>query len=125
MALFLTVLREPLEPGAMCYIKWQVFFWDAFVLQQLLSSTDLKLFYYSSPNSSGEIDFVTQIEDLVVPIEVKASENLQAKSLKAFHQKWQNEFSVRTSLADFRCDGWLTNVPLYGIHNIERCRLPQ
>lgn len=109
----------------MCYIKWQVFFWDAFVLQQLLSSTDLKLFYYSSPNSSGEIDFVTQIEDLVVPIEVKASENLQAKSLKAFHQKWQNEFSVRTSLADFRRDGWLTNVPLYGIHNIEKCRLPQ
>ncbi|MBR6144006.1 MAG: ATPase, partial [Treponema sp.] len=73
--------------------------------------------------SSGEIDFVTQIEDLVVPIEVKASENLQAKSLKAFHQKWQNEFSVRTSLADFRHDIWLTNIPLYGIHNIERCRL--
>ncbi|MBQ4025066.1 MAG: ATP-binding protein [Treponema sp.] len=97
---------------------------EQFVLQQLLSSTDLKFFYYSSPNSSGEIDFVTQIEDLVVPIEVKASENLQAKSLKAFHQKWQNEFSVRTSLADFRRDGWLTNVPLYGIHNIEMCILP-
>ncbi|MCR5317927.1 MAG: DUF4143 domain-containing protein [Treponema sp.] len=94
-------------------------------MQQLLSSTDLNLFYYSSPNSSGEIDFVTQIEDLVVPIEVKASENLQAKSLKAFHQKWQNVFSVRTSLADFRRDGWLTNIPLYGIYNIERCRLPQ
>ncbi|MBP5696016.1 MAG: ATP-binding protein [Treponema sp.] len=98
---------------------------EQFVLQQLLSATDLKLFYYSSPNSSGEIDFVTQIEDLVVPIEVKASENLQAKSLKAFHQKWQNDFSVRTSLADFRHDIWLTNIPLYGIHNIERCRLPQ
>ncbi len=95
---------------------------EQFVLQQLLSSTDLKLFYYSSPNSSGEIDFVTQIESLVVPIEVKASENLQAKSLKAFHQKWQNDFSVRTSLADFRYYVWLTNSPLFWIRNIERFR---
>ena len=35
VALFLAVLREPLEPGAMCYIKWQVFFWDAFVLHKI------------------------------------------------------------------------------------------
>jgi len=34
LRLLLAVLREPLEPGAMCYIKWQVFFWDAFVLHK-------------------------------------------------------------------------------------------
>ena len=94
---------------------------EQYVLQQLLSCTDLKPFYYTSPNSSGEIDFIVQVQDQIVPVEVKAAENLQAKSLKAFHQKWQNAFSVRTSLSDFRMDAddWLTNIPLYGIHKIE------
>ncbi len=91
---------------------------EQFVLQQLISSSQLNLFYYSAPNSSGEIDFLTQVENQIIPIEVKAAENLQAKSLKAFHQKWQNRFSVRTSLADFRLDDWLINIPLYCIHNI-------
>ncbi len=60
-----------------------------------------------------------QVQDQIVPLEVKATENLQSKSLKAFHQKWLNEFSVRTSLSDFRKDDWLTNLPLYAISKIE------
>ena len=88
---------------------------EQYVLQQILSCTDFKPFYYSSPNSSGEIDFMIQMEDQIVPIEVKSAENLQAKSLKAFHQKYGNRFSVRTSLSDFRRDDWLTNIPLYAI----------
>lgn len=92
---------------------------EQYVLQQLLSTTQIKPFYYSSPNSSGEIDFLFQVQDQIVPLEVKAAENLQSKSLKAFHQKWLNEFSVRTSLSDFRKDGWLTNLPLYAISKIE------
>ncbi len=91
---------------------------EQFVLQELISCAGLSPFYYSSPNSSGEVDFLVQIGEHIVPVEVKASENLQAKSLKAFHQKWQNEFSVRTSLSDFRRDGWLTNIPLYGVHRM-------
>ena len=91
---------------------------EQFVLQELISCAGLNPFYYSSPNSSGEVDFLVQIGEHIVPVEVKASENLQAKSLKAFHQKWQNEFSVRTSLSDFRRDDWLTNIPLYGVHRI-------
>lgn len=93
---------------------------EQYVLQQILANTNLTPFYYSTENSSGEIDFLVQIENQIVPIEVKASENLQAKSLKAFHKKWENQFSVRTSLSDFRIDDWLTNVPLYGIHNLEK-----
>lgn len=88
---------------------------EQYVLQQLLSCTDFKPFYYSSPNSSGEIDFLIQAEDQIIPIEVKAAENLQSKSLKSFHQKYNNQYSIRTSLSDFRIDNWLTNVPLYAI----------
>lgn len=92
---------------------------EQYVLQQLLSCTDFKPFYYSSPNSSGEIDFLIQSEDNIVPIEVKSAENLQAKSLKAFHQKYGNRYSVRTSLSDFRIDDWLTNIPLYAVSSIK------
>lgn len=88
---------------------------EQYVLQQIISCTDFKPFYYSSPNSSGKIDFIIQIKDQIVPIEVKSAENLQAKSLKAFHQKYNNIYSVRTSLSDFRIDDWLTNIPLYAI----------
>lgn len=88
---------------------------EQYVLQQIISCTDFKPFYYSSPNSSGEIDFIIQIKDQIVQIEVKSAENLQAKSLKAFHQKYNNIYSVRTSLSDFRIDDWLTNIPLYAI----------
>lgn len=88
---------------------------EQYVLQQIISCTDFKPFYYSSPNSSGKIDFIIQIKDQIVPIEVKSAENLQAKSLKAFHQKYNNIYSVRTSLSDFRIDDWLTKIPLYAI----------
>ncbi len=88
---------------------------EQYVLQQILSCSDFKPFYYSSPNSSGEIDFIIQFQDQIIPIEVKSAENLQAKSLKAFHQKYNNRYSIRTSLSDFRIDNWLTNIPLYSI----------
>ena len=60
-----------------------------------------------------------QHKDLVIPIEVKYAENLQAKSLKSFYAKYANPISVRTSLSDFRYDGWLVNIPLYSIYFIE------
>ena len=92
---------------------------EQYVLQQLISCTDFKPFYYSSPNSTGEIDFMIQLEDQIIPVEVKSAENLQAKSLKSFHQKYNNRYSVRTSLSDFRIDDWLTNIPLYAVHLIK------
>lgn len=88
---------------------------EQYVLQEMKANYDYPVFYYSTPNSTGEIDFLTQVDEKIIPIEVKAAENLQAKSLKAFHQKYQNEISVRTSLSDFRKDNWLTNIPLYQI----------
>jgi hypothetical protein len=51
----------------------------------------------------------------VIPIEVKAEENLKAKSLKVFLSKYSNDQAIRTSMAPFRKEDWLTNVPLYAI----------
>jgi len=91
---------------------------EQYVNQQFISDCGLKAFYYTEPKSSGEIDFVVQNKDQVIPVEVKAAENLQAKSLKNYHLKYKNEISVRTSLSDYRRDDWLTNIPLWALCRI-------
>jgi len=58
-----------------------------------------------------------QHENEFIPIEVKAAENLKAKSFKFFCEKFNQKIAIRTSLADYREESWLTNVPLYIIGN--------
>ena len=93
-------------------------FWK-YVLQQLVEN-NIYPFYWSEEKSSGEIDFVIEHQNRIIPIEVKAEENLQAKSLKFFHQKYEPLVSIRTSLSDYRKESWLLNIPLYGIGQISQ-----
>lgn len=92
---------------------------EQYVLCQLKQCTDLIVFYWTADTGTAKIDFITQIRGNNVPIEVKASENLQAKSLKTFVQKYNTEINVRTSMSNYRKEDWLINVPLYSIGNIE------
>ncbi len=85
---------------------------EQFVAQQLKAS-DRELYYYSTENSSGEIDFVIQQEMHCVPIEVKAEENLRARSLRAFCDKYKPEIAIRSSMSNYREQDWMVNVPLY------------
>lgn len=85
---------------------------EQFVAQQLKSS-GRELYYYSTENSSGEIDFVIQQEMRCIPIEVKAEENLRARSLRAFCKKYKPEIAIRTSMSNYREQDWMMNVPLY------------
>lgn len=88
---------------------------EQYVLQQLKTMEEMAIYYWSSEKSSGEIDFILQHGENIFPMEVKAEENLQAKSLKAFYQKYPNTIAVRTSMSDYRKENWLTNIPLYSI----------
>ena len=56
--------------------------------------------------------------ETVIPLEVKAEENLRAKSLRAYHDKFQPETSIRISMSDYRREEWLLNLPLYAIEEI-------
>jgi hypothetical protein len=91
---------------------------EQFVLQQLVTIKELTLYYWSAAQSTAEIDFLIQYNNRIIPIEVKATENLQAKSLKIFCQKYKPQQAIRTSMSDYRKEDWLTNVPLYAINNI-------
>lgn len=90
---------------------------EQYVLQQLVVNPENDIFYWSAENSTAELDFLVQIEDEIIPIEVKAEENLQAKSLRSFVQKYHIEGAIRTSMSDYRKQDWMTNVPLYCIEN--------
>ena len=92
---------------------------EQYVLCQLKECTDLDIYYWTSDSGMAEIDFITQIGGNNVPIEVKASENLQAKSLKVFAEKYKTKINVRTSMSNYKKENWLINIPLYRIGNIE------
>ena len=85
---------------------------EQYVAEQLKSS-GRELYYYSTANSSGEIDFILQQDLYCIPIEVKAEENLRAKSLRAFYDKYKPEMAIRTSMSNYRKEEWLINIPLY------------
>lgn len=89
---------------------------EQFVCQQL--KIDTELYYWVAKNATAEIDFVIQHKNQTVPIEVKAEENLKAKSLKVFVEKFENKNAIRTSMKKFRKEDWLVNVPLYGIGGV-------
>jgi len=91
---------------------------EQYVLQQITTIPDLAIYYWSAARSTAEIDFLVQIAGKIVPIEVKAEENLQAKSLKTFCQKYSPEMAVRTSMSDFRKENWLINLPLYAVSEL-------
>lgn len=91
---------------------------EQYVLQQLTTIADLVIYYWSAERSTAEIDFLIQFSGEVIPIEVKAEENLQAKSLKTFFQKYSPQTAIRTSMSDFRKEDWLTNLPLYAISEL-------
>lgn len=92
---------------------------EQYVLQQLKTLSNVATYYYTNERNSSEIDFVIDNGEKVIPVEVKAEANLMAKSLKAYREKFSPEICIRTSMASYKEEEWLTNLPLYAIFNIE------
>ncbi len=85
---------------------------EQYVLQQQKTLEDIEVAYWISKSGNAEIDFVIQTDGYVIPVEVKATTNLQAKSLKVYREKIKPEISIRNSLADFEINNGLYNIPL-------------
>jgi len=88
---------------------------EQYVLQQFKCEKLHPVFYWSAEAGTSEIDFIIQIDSRIIPVEVKASENLRAKSLKIYREKYLPEVSIRLSMSDYRKEGWLINLPLYAL----------
>ena len=93
---------------------------EQYVCQQLKTIEDLGIYYYTNDRGSCEVDFVVDMGEQIIPVEVKAEVNLRAKSLKTYREKFSPEIAVRTSMADYKKEEGLVNLPLYAIGQITR-----
>ena len=105
--------------GDEIFVEFKGALTEQYVLNELINSKLNSIFYWSADRGTAEVDFVIQISNKNIPIEVKASENLQAKSLKFFIEKYKTKTNIRTSMSNYRKEENLTNIPLYMIYNIE------
>lgn len=92
---------------------------EQYVMQELAAKKGIRVYYYTNERSSAEVDFLVDDGEDVIPVEVKAETNLMAKSLKYYTEKYSPRISVRSSMADYREEGSLLNLPLYAISELK------
>ncbi|MEG0125912.1 MAG: DUF4143 domain-containing protein [Clostridia bacterium] len=113
---------KTLLKGSSIFTEFKGALTEQYVCQQVIAELARTPYYWSAEKSNGEVDFVLQHSERVIPIEVKAEENLQAKSLKSFVSANGLDFGVRTSMSDHRAEEKLLNLPLYAISALlEEC----
>lgn len=91
---------------------------EQYVLQQLIATTSYTPYYYSGEKSTYETDFLIQKGRDILPIEVKAEENLKSKSARFYYEKFHPAYVIRTSMAGAVDQGWIRNIPLWAIQSI-------
>lgn len=109
---------ETLLQGNRLFIEFKGALTEQYVAQQLRSELGIKPFYWSAEHATAEVDFVFQSGMNIYPLEVKAEENLKAKSLKVYTEKYEPPLTIRTSMSDFRKEANLVNLPLYAISQL-------
>lgn len=115
------VRQRTLLDGNELFTEFKGALTEQYVCQQLKTIQDLDLYYYTNDRGSCEVDFVVDTGEEIVPLEVKAEVNLKAKSLKTYHEKYHPPISIRTSMATYKKEEWIVNLPLYAIEEIRTC----
>lgn len=116
--------QQILLDGSDLFVEFKGALTEQYVCQQLKTIEDLGIYYYTNDRGSCEVDFVIDAGGPIIPVEVKAEVNLRAKSLKTYREKFSPDISVRTSMADFKREDWLVNLPLYAIELITALQAP-
>lgn len=111
--------RTLLESNSL-FVEFKGALTEQYVCQQLKTIEDIGIYYYTNDRGSCEVDFVVDTGEYIIPIEAKAETNLNAKSLKVYQEKYSPKVSVRTSMADFKKEENLINLPLYAIEQLSK-----
>jgi len=93
---------------------------EQYVLSELAGKNFIRNIYYWTSEATAEVDFVFADNKDIFPVEVKSGENLQARSLRVYRERYNPRLAIRTSLANLRIDDGLLNIPLYVLFNIQR-----
>jgi len=94
--------QDILLDGSKLFKEFKGALTEQYVLQQLKTLRGISVYYWTADRATAEVDFIIDDGRDVIPIEVKVEINLQAKSLKVFHEKFKPELSIRTSMADYK-----------------------
>jgi predicted AAA+ superfamily ATPase len=92
---------------------------ENFVLQHLISHFEVTPRYWNSGNQA-EVDFLIQVKNEIIPIEVKSDENIRSKSLTAYNELYTPSIRLRYSLRNLKKDEGLLNIPLFMVDYAEK-----
>ncbi len=81
---------------------------------QTLHSQNQKLFYLTETRYF-EIDFLIMLDDEIIPIEVKADDNIRSRSLNTYIEKYKPNYAIRLSTKNFGRKK-IRSIPLYAVH---------
>lgn len=107
---------ETIIDGNCIFTEFKGALTEQYALQELILHHEP--FYFAKSNSQMEIDFLIQEKGNVIPIEVKAEENLRARSLRQFAMDYSPKDAYRLSMSNYRKEEWMTNIPLYAIEQL-------
>ena len=120
LACMVNLRQDVLLDGNYLFKEFKGALTEQYVLQQIKTIRNIQPYYWTNDRNTSEIDFLLDTGNKIIPIEVKAEENLQSKSLRAFYDKYNPVLSIRTSMSNYRQESWLINLPLYAISNIQK-----
>ena len=109
---------ESILDGNDIFVEFKGALTEQYVLQQLISDTRYTPYYFGTEKATFEQDFLVQRGKDIVPIEVKAGDNILSQSLKAYCDKYHPNKAVRFSTLKYIDQGWMENVPLYAVCNL-------
>ena len=97
------------------YVRYKGAFAENYVLTELVANGKSPFFWRSG--NTAEVDFVFEYDGEIIPVEVKAVDNTQAKSYKQFCQKYAPKLGFKLSrknIAESMCVNTETiTIPLY------------
>ena len=104
--------------GSKAFVEFKGAFAENFVLQQMTAKQKSPVYYYNKDNSTQEVDFLVQTLERIIPVEVKAEENVKSKSFSTFVNEDFKELGfkgLRCSMKPYVDQGWMENIPLYAV----------
>jgi predicted AAA+ superfamily ATPase len=112
--------HDMIVEGNKMYTEFKGALTEQYVFGELKKNEDVRDIHYWTSGDSAEVDFVISANSQIIPVEVKAEENLKAKSLRIYRGNYDPPISVRTSLSGYRKDDGLVNIPLYALTGLVR-----
>ena len=105
--------QQTIVDGNRIFTEFKGALTEQYVLQQMIADLGVTPYYYSAENARCEVDYILSEEDRILPVEVKAEENLRSKSLRTFCDKYEISKGIRCSMSEYREQEWMVNIPLY------------